>query len=231
MSIQKKKRIIHPAIKFGSKSILGYHFEYEYFILKNSNALVLIIPGDPNCNGHMYNKIITNIFYNFFNKKNISAMRTSLYKTPIKEAHTIHIGQITSCLDILLDLYDQEYMYIANNAPVKVFVLGFSFGALIAHNIAMRREEVQAFIALSPPIEYYNFFTQIYNCNINGLIIAGEQDPLCPKDKVLKYIKELGEKKNQIKHHFIAQADHQFSNTKIFNSTLSIINNYINGDE
>ena len=105
-----------------------------------------------------------------------------------------------------LDWMHQEYP----KAPYY-WIIGFSFGALIAMHVAMRRPEIENFLCICPDIKDFNFLNP---CPCPGMIITAEFDNIVdPKDtKLYQFLDKQGN--HQIEYSMIANSDHFFVNVK-----------------
>jgi hypothetical protein len=89
-------------------------------------------------------------------------------------------------------------------------VAGFSFGAWIGMQLLMRRPEIEAFIAIAPPANQYDF-TFLAPCPSSGLILHGDQDTAVPIESVQKLAHKLAHQRDiKIDFRKIAGADHSF---------------------
>lgn len=89
-------------------------------------------------------------------------------------------------------------------------IAGFSFGAWIAMQLIMRRPEITNFLAISPPVNKYDF-SFLSPCPIPGLIIQGDKDSVVSEDSVSELANRLSKQKNiDVNYRVIAGADHFF---------------------
>ena len=87
-----------------------------------------------------------------------------------------------------------DWLLFNNTASTKVWVIGFSFGAFISLNLLMRRPEIQAFIAISPPADKYDF-SFLAPCPVSGLIIQGDNDDIVNETDVALFANKLDSQK------------------------------------
>lgn len=101
----------------------------------------------------------------------------------------------------------------ANNPHREInLIAGFSFGAWIAMQLIMRRPEITSFIAISPPVNKYDF-SFLSPCPIPGLIIQGDRDSVVPEASVLELAHKLSKQPHiKVDYKLINGADHFFRN-------------------
>jgi len=100
-----------------------------------------------------------------------------------------------------------EYLISALKAPDAILILGgYSFGAMVSLPIAVRDDRIKGVVAVAPPLEMFDFqFLEGYRRK--KLIIAGDQDLVCPKPLLEKWYQRLAEPKSLA---LIQGADHFF---------------------
>jgi len=77
--------------------------------------------------------------------------------------------------------------------------------------LLMRRPEIEAFVAISPPASQYDF-TFLAPCPSSGLVLQGDQDTLVPVESVQKLVQKLAHQRDiKIDFRKIAGADHFFA--------------------
>ena len=107
----------------------------------------------------------------------------------------------------------------------QCWISGFSFGALIAMQLLMRRPEINRFIIISPQPNVYDF-SFLSPCPTSGLIIHGKKDELVPSQSIndLK-IDFLVKKGINVIFDQITDANHFFQNQR--RSLKKSLNKYI----
>jgi alpha/beta superfamily hydrolase len=99
-----------------------------------------------------------------------------------------------------------------NNPHAQInLILGFSFGAWIAMQLVMRRPEINYFIAISPPVNKYDF-SFLSPCPIPGFILQGDSDSIVSAEAVKDLSSKLSKQQSHIKVEckIINGADHFF---------------------
>ena len=105
------------------------------------------------------------------------------------------------------------------------WVAGFSFGALIAMQLLMRRPEIRGFIAVNPPANMYDF-SFLAPCPASGIIIQGSGDTVVTPGAVQKLVEKLRTQKHITIHHDeIPRANHFFENE--LDELMRSVDNYL----
>ena len=105
------------------------------------------------------------------------------------------------------------------------WIAGFSFGALIAMQLLMRRPEINRFIAISPQPNTFDF-SFLSPCPTSGIIIHGKNDELVPEENVIELAKRLSSQKGiKVDLNSIKDANHFFS--KNINNLINSLNEYL----
>ena len=92
--------------------------------------------------------------------------------------------------------------------------------------LLMRRPEISSFIAISPPINLYDFGF-LAPCPASGQIIQGKNDSIVDYHLVENLVEKLSKQKGiSIDYHLIEQADHYF--TDCLPSLRHYIEGYLN---
>jgi len=103
--------------------------------------------------------------------------------------------------------------WLQQNSPnaQSNLVLGFSFGAWIAMQLVMRRPEISHFIAISPPVNKYDF-SFLSPCPIPGFILQGDNDSIVPAEAVKDLASKLSKQQSHVKVNckVVSGADHFF---------------------
>jgi len=103
-----------------------------------------------------------------------------------------------------------DWLQTYNPNAGSCWVAGYSFGAWIGMQLLMRRPEIEAFVAVSPPASQYDF-TFLAPCPSSGLVLQGDQDNLVPIETVQKLVHKLAHQRDiKIDFRKIAGADHFF---------------------
>ena len=110
------------------------------------------------------------------------------------------VAQASICLEEMMD----------RMAGKKIWVAGYSFGALIALNLALRRPEINGFIMISRPLLHYDFISWISSCKINGLIVSGTADENVQRNVTEAYVNFLLKKNINASWTEIPGANHRF---------------------
>jgi len=63
-----------------------------------------------------------------------------------------------------------------------IFVVGYSFGAMVGLPVAVKDDRVKGWIGISPPIATYDF-DFLKECNKPKLLVCGDSDFVCPDEQ------------------------------------------------
>ena len=174
----------------------------------NSPPLAILLHPHPKFGGNMNNKVIYNCFKTISNL-GFSVLRFNyrgVGNSEGKYSGDEGIGEMTDAACAL------DWLLFNNTSSTKVWVVGFSFGAFISLNLLMRRPEIQAFIALSPPADKYDF-SFLAPCPVSGLIIQGDSDDIVNETDVALFANKLDSQRAiSVKYKKIKNADHFFTN-------------------
>jgi uncharacterized protein len=89
---------------------------------------------------------------------------------------------------------------------LPLFVLGYSFGAMVGMPVGAEDSRIKGMVAIAPPLELYDFGF-MKNCKKRKLVIAGSRDLYCPPRLLEEWFKKLAEPKSLS---IIPGADHFF---------------------
>ncbi len=179
--------------------------EGRYTQSNNETApLALVLHPHPLHGGTMNNKVVY-----------------SLYKTLVQNDFTVlrinfrgvgrsmgdfdeGIGEMTDAATAL------DWLQTNNPAATSHLIAGFSFGSWIAMQLIMRRPEITHYIAVSPPVEKFDF-SFLSPCPIPGLIVQGDKDSVVREEAVHELAQKLTKQKTaKSDYRMIPGADHFF---------------------
>lgn len=105
------------------------------------------------------------------------------------------------------------------------WLAGFSFGSYVGLNVVMRRPEIEAFIAVAPPVTKYSF-AFFSPCPVSGMIVQGDADDIALIADTETLVDLNHNQKNvHVEYAVIESADHFFS--KHIDEFDEVINSYI----
>ena len=90
---------------------------------------------------------------------------------------------------------------------VPIILLGYSFGAWAAMPVAADDARVKGMVAISPPLDLYDFGF-LKGCKKKKLLVAGNMDDYCPETRLQAFYEHLDEPKTLM---IIPGADHFYS--------------------
>jgi alpha/beta superfamily hydrolase len=154
----------------------------------------------------MNNRVTVSI-YNAFVESGFSAIRFNFRGVGKSEGvFDKGEGELTDTAAVL------DWIQSINQGKRKLWVAGFSFGALIGMQLLMRRPEIAGFVSVCPPTNLYDF-SFLAPCPVSGMIINGGNDPFCPLANVNKLVEKLNSQRGiSIDYRVIPDCDHSFKN-------------------
>lgn len=169
---------------------------------KSPTALVL--HPHPLYGGTMNNKVVYNLYKtlvdNDFTVLRINFRGVGRSMGKFDEG----VGEMTDAATAL------DWLQLNNPLSNVHLIAGFSFGAWVAMQLIMRRPEITNFIAVSPPVNKYDF-SFLSPCPIPGLIIQGDRDSVVTEESVHDLAQKLSKQKHiKIEYRMIPGADHFF---------------------
>lgn len=86
----------------------------------------------------------------------------------------------------------------------KMAVVGYSAGAAFGLSIAFEDDRIKALVAISPPLDMFNF-NFLQNCPKHKLLISGSRDDFTTQPRFLEFCQTLPEPKE---YEIVEAADH-----------------------
>ncbi len=167
-----------------------------------SAPIAIVLHPHPLHGGTMNNRIVYTIF-NAFSERGFSVLRFNFRGVGKSQ------GRFDSGIGELSDAaYAFDWMQQINQSSTACWIGGYSFGALIAMQLMMRRPEIEGFISVSPPANTEDF-SFLAPCPSSGLIVQGDKDQQVTLDSVSKLATKLDNQKNiSVDLNVITGADH-----------------------
>ena len=166
--------------------------------------IALVLHPHPKFGGTMNNKVVYNVYKTLFEhdftvlRINFRGVGRSLGE------YDDGIGEMTDAATAL------DWLQINYPMSKLNLIAGFSFGAWIAMQLIMRRPEITNFLAISPPVNKYDF-SFLSPCPIPGLILQGGKDSVVSEESVGELASRLSKQKNiDVNYRVIPGADHFF---------------------
>lgn len=181
--------------------------EGRYRASSNCSApIALILHPHSQYGGNINNKVVYNL-YKCFAENDFSVLRIN-FRGVGKSEGTFDkgIGELSDAAASM-----DWVQSIAPGTPSQIWSVGFSFGALIALQLVMRRPEISHFVSVSTPANKYDFGF-LSPCPIPGLIAHGKNDSIADETSVSKLASRLDTslKNGNVELHTIHGADHFF---------------------
>ena len=189
-------------VYFGS---LGNKVEGRYFCQKNNTApTILILPPDPRYGGTMNNEIVK-LLERVFQKCGFSTLAINYQGSGKSDGNFTRAADGIVTASIALD-----WLQLHNSESSYYWIVGYSFGAYVAADIATRRPEIENFVFLSPLIKQYDFEFMSPALS-DGLIVVGEKDEFVNQQNLDKLLEKMNEySKVTIDKIVIMDANHKY---------------------
>jgi hypothetical protein len=164
--------------------------------------MALVLHPHPLQGGTMNNRIVYSLYQSFV-KRGFSTLRFNFRGVGRSQGGFDRgEGELADAAAAL------DWLQTYNANAETCWVAGYSFGAWIGMQLLMRRPEIEAFIAISPPASQYDF-TFLAPCPSSGLIVHGDSDNLVPVDSVQKLVQKLSHQRDiKIDFRKVSGADH-----------------------
>jgi alpha/beta superfamily hydrolase len=196
--------------------------EGRYHQSNNPKApIALVLHPHPLHGGTMNNKI-TYALYRAFVNNGFSVLRVNSRGVGKSQGKFDNgLGELLDATAVMNWLHDQ------NMEATEYWISGFSFGAWIALQTAMRRPELENYILVAPPVTKYDF-NFIVPCSASGLVIQGTKDEITKEADSAKLAEKLLNRDGaEIIYHAVTGADHFFKDH--MNEFETFVDTYIKG--
>lgn len=180
--------------------------EGRYHQARGTGApIAIVLHPHPLHGGNMNNRVVYTLF-NAFADRGFSVLRFNFRGVGKSQ------GRFDNGLGELSDAaYAFDWVQQVNPNSPFCWIAGYSFGALIAMQLMMRRPEIEGFITVSPPANTDDF-SFLAPCPSSGLIVHGDKDEQVPIEAVNKLATKLGNQKNiSVEMETITGADHFYA--------------------
>ena len=194
--------------------------EGRYHQSENKSApAALILHPHPLYGGTMNNKVVYSLF-EAFKRNGFTVLRINFRGVGRSQGKFDNgAGELTDAATAL------DWLQIQNPDISSFWISGFSFGSWIAMQLMMRRPEIQAFVAASPPVNKYDF-SFLSPCPAHGLVVQGDQDSIVSENAVSEFVDKISKQKNtDIEYQIIFGADHFFREKT--EDLIEVVSNYI----
>lgn len=179
--------------------------EGKYNESKDKRAkTVVILHPHPQYGGTINNKVVYSMYKSFV-QSGFTALRINFRGVGRSEGEFDNgIGELADAATAL------DWIQLNNPMTSGTWIAGFSFGAWIGMQLIMRRPEIENFVAVSPPVNKYDF-SFLSPCPIPGGIIQGNQDSVVPEEAVVGFVEKISKQRQpKVQYHSIMGADHFF---------------------
>ena len=176
---------------------------YHKSTIKHAPIAVVLHPH-PLHGGNMNNRVVYTL-YNAFADSGFSVLRFNFRGVGRSQgSYDSGAGELSDAA------YAFDWLQQVNTTSNLCWIGGYSFGALIAMQLMMRRPEIEGFVSVAPPADSEDF-SFLAPCPSSGTIIHGENDTNVPVESVKKLASKLdGQKNISVLFQSIKGTDHFF---------------------
>ena len=176
---------------------------YHKSTIKDAPIAVVLHPH-PLHGGNMNNRVVYTL-YNAFAESGFSVLRFNFRGVGRSQgSYDSGAGELSDAA------YAFDWLQQVNTTSNLCWIGGYSFGALIAMQLMMRRPEIEGFVSVAPPADSEDF-SFLAPCPSSGIIIHGEDDTNVPLESVKKLASKLdGQKNISVRFQSIKGTDHFF---------------------
>ena len=176
---------------------------YHKSTIKDAPIAVVLHPH-PLHGGNMNNRVVYTL-YNAFADSGFSVLRFNFRGVGRSQgSYDSGAGELSDAA------YAFDWLQQVNTTSNLCWIGGYSFGALIAMQLMMRRPEIEGFVSVAPPADSEDF-SFLAPCPSSGIIIHGEDDTKVPVESVKKLASKLdGQKNISVRFQSIKGTDHFF---------------------
>ena len=176
---------------------------YHKSTIKDAPIAVVLHPH-PLHGGNMNNRVVYTL-YNAFADSGFSVLRFNFRGVGRSQgSYDSGAGELSDAA------YAFDWLQQVNSTSNLCWIGGYSFGALIAMQLMMRRPEIEGFVSVAPPADSEDF-SFLAPCPSSGTIIHGEDDTNVPLESVKKLASKLdGQKNISVLFQSIKGTDHFF---------------------
>ena len=176
---------------------------YHKSTIKDAPIAVVLHPH-PLHGGNMNNRVVYTL-YTAFADSGFSVLRFNFRGVGRSQgSYDSGAGELSDAA------YAFDWLQQVNTTSNLCWIGGYSFGALIAMQLMMRRPEIEGFVSVAPPADSEDF-SFLAPCPSSGTIIHGEDDTNVPVESVKKLASKLdGQKNISVLFQSIKGTDHFF---------------------
>ena len=166
--------------------------------------IAVVLHPHPLHGGNMNNRVVYTL-YNAFADSGFSVLRFNFRGVGRSQgSYDSGAGELSDAA------YAFDWLQQVNTTSNLCWIGGYSFGALIAMQLMMRRPEIEGFVSVAPPADSEDF-SFLAPCPSSGIIIHGEDDTNVPVESVKKLASKLdGQKNISVRFQSIKGTDHFF---------------------
>ena len=116
-----------------------------------------------------------------------------------------------------------DWLQMRNKGFAEFWVIGFSFGAWVAMQAAMRRPEVTGMILVCPPVGKYDLGF-LSPCPVPCAVIHAEDDAVVSQQEVLQFVLSLNKNRYDIAEYYLVNNTNHFFNAALPELSRTVVN-------
>ncbi|MDR1112297.1 MAG: alpha/beta hydrolase [Bacteroidales bacterium] len=180
--------------------------EARYLPPRTKNHPVVVVLHPSQLQGGRMNNDVINTICLAFHRHGFGTLRFNFRGVGRSEgSYSGGDGELNDAATVV------DWLQSSQRVAHRLWISGFSFGALIAMQILMRRPEIEGFVIVSPPVSLYDFGF-LAPCPVSGQLLYGSRDAIVPRESVDNLVMKLnGQKGILIDYQVIDGADHSFN--------------------
>jgi hypothetical protein len=167
----------------------------------NPSPAVVVCHPHPQYGGNMHNNVVTGIT-DVLSKQGFITLRFNF--RGVGDSEGTYSGGVEEVKDAkgAIDFLSKADHLETNS----IFLVGYSFGAMVGLQVADKDERIRGWVGISPPVAMYDF-SFLKGSFKPKLLLFGDSDFVCPKEGIEKLFDSLQEPKSMS---VIPGADHFF---------------------
>ena len=167
---------------------------------------VVVCHPHPEYGGNMHNNVVTGITHTL-SKQGFITLRFNF--RGVGDSEGTYGGGVEEIKDVkgAIDFLSEG---VQNFEPLSetngIFLVGYSFGAMVGLQVAAKDDRITGWVGISPPVAMYDF-SFLKGSSKPKLLLLGDSDFVCPREDMEKLFDSLQEPKSMS---VIPGADHFF---------------------
>lgn len=190
-----EKRLFFPADSFQLEGLLALPEE------SRSARVAVICHPHPLYGGDMHNNVVMAVAREMIGR-GIAALRFNYRGVGASQgSYGQGVGEMADVRGAIDFLAQTEF-----GSQGEIYLVGYSFGALVGTRVAMKDERIRGWVGIAPPIDHYDL-SFLKEDRKPKLLVCGDNDVYCSVSSLERLFADLQEPKAMA---VIPRADHFF---------------------